>query len=83
VGRYCDPASGHWEGHNLRITQRHVAIGMQIMVLIGLVGIAIFQVIAGNPPVAIIANIWGWCSLPHCWVPTCTAGAMPRRRSCF
>jgi len=32
----------------MRITQRQVAIGMQIMVLIGLVGIAIFQVVAGE-----------------------------------
>ena len=43
----------------MRITQRQVAIGMQSMVLIGLVGIAIAQVVAGSPPFAIIANILG------------------------
>jgi hypothetical protein len=43
----------------MRITQRQVAIGMQIMILIGLVGIAIFQVVAGSPPFAIVANILG------------------------
>jgi anti-anti-sigma regulatory factor len=43
----------------MRITQRQVALGMQIMVLIGLVGIAIYQVVAGSPPFAIGANILG------------------------
>src|SRR6185503_4871916 len=43
----------------MRITQRQVAIGMQIMVLIGLVGIGISQVVTGSPPFAIIANILG------------------------
>jgi anti-anti-sigma regulatory factor len=43
----------------MRITQRQVAIGMQSMVLIGLVGIAIFQIIAGSPLFAIAANILG------------------------
>jgi anti-anti-sigma regulatory factor len=43
----------------MRITQRQVALGMQIMILIGLIGIAIFQIVAGSPPFAIIANIIG------------------------
>jgi len=43
----------------MRITQRQVALGMQIMILIGLVGIAIYQIVAGSPPFAIIANILG------------------------
>ncbi len=43
----------------MRITQRQVAMGMQIMILIGLVGIAIYQVGAGSPPFAIAANILG------------------------
>lgn len=43
----------------MRITQRQVALGMQIMILIGLVGIAIYQVISGSPPFAIAANILG------------------------
>lgn len=43
----------------MRITQRQVALGMQIMVLIGLVGIAIYQIVAGSPPFAIAANILG------------------------
>jgi rsbT co-antagonist protein RsbR len=43
----------------MRITQRQVALGMQIMILIGLVGIAIFQIVAGSPPFAIFANIVG------------------------
>lgn len=43
----------------MRITQRQVALGMQIMVLIGLAGIAIYQVVAGGPLFAIIANIAG------------------------
>jgi anti-anti-sigma regulatory factor len=43
----------------MRITQRQVALGMQIMVLIGLVGIAFFQIVSGSPPFAIIANILG------------------------
>ena len=43
----------------MRITQRQVALGMQIMILIGLVGIAIYQIVAGSPPFAIAANILG------------------------
>jgi rsbT co-antagonist protein RsbR len=43
----------------MRITQRQVALGMQIMILIGLVGIAIYQVGSGSPPFAIGANILG------------------------
>jgi len=43
----------------MRITERQVALGMQIMILIGLVGIAIFQIVAGSPPFAIAANIIG------------------------
>jgi rsbT co-antagonist protein RsbR len=43
----------------MRITQRQVALGMQIMILIGLVGIAIYQVVAGSPLFAIGANILG------------------------
>jgi anti-anti-sigma regulatory factor len=43
----------------MRITQRQVAIGMQVMILIGLVGIAIYQIVAGSPPFAIVMNILG------------------------
>jgi anti-anti-sigma regulatory factor len=43
----------------MRITQRQVAIGMQVMILIGLVGIAIYQIVAGSPPFAIAMNILG------------------------
>ena len=43
----------------MRITQRQVALGMQIMIMIGLVGIAFYQVISGSPPFAIATNILG------------------------
>src|SRR3954452_7041567 len=43
----------------MRITQRLVALGIQISILIGLVGIAFYQVISGSPPFAIAANILG------------------------
>ncbi len=43
----------------MRITQRQVALGMQIMILIGLVGIAIYQIVSGSPPFAIATNILG------------------------
>jgi rsbT co-antagonist protein RsbR len=43
----------------MRITQRQVAIGLQIMVLVGLVGIAIYQIVAGSPLFAIVSNIAG------------------------
>jgi rsbT co-antagonist protein RsbR len=43
----------------MRITQRQVALGMQIMILIGLVGIAIYQIVAGSPIFAIAVNILG------------------------
>jgi len=43
----------------MRIRQRQVAIGMQIMILIGLIGIAIYQILAGSPIFAIAANILG------------------------
>jgi rsbT co-antagonist protein RsbR len=43
----------------MRITQRQVALGMQVMILIGLTGIAIFQIVAGSPIFAIAANILG------------------------
>jgi rsbT co-antagonist protein RsbR len=43
----------------MRITQRQVALGMQIMILIGLVGIAIYQIISGSPFFAIAVNILG------------------------
>jgi rsbT co-antagonist protein RsbR len=43
----------------MRITQRQVALGMQSMILIGLVGIAIYQIVSGSPPFAIGMNILG------------------------
>jgi rsbT co-antagonist protein RsbR len=52
-------ASGRLKGLDMRITQRQVAIGMQIMILIGLVIIAIYQVVSGSPAFAIAANILG------------------------
>src|SRR5262249_31865821 len=43
----------------MRITQRQVATGMQIMVLIGITIIAIYQIVAGSPLFAILMNILG------------------------
>src|SRR5690242_16112494 len=43
----------------MRITQRQVAIGLQVMILIGLVGLAIYQIVAGSPLFATVMNIIG------------------------
>jgi anti-anti-sigma regulatory factor len=59
MDRPSDPETLRLRGHDMRITERQVALGMQIMILIGLIGIAIFQIVAGSPPFAIAANILG------------------------
>lgn len=43
----------------MRITQRHVGIGTQVMVVVGLTLLGLYQIIAGSPAFAIAMNLVG------------------------
>ena len=43
----------------MHITQRQVTLGLQILLLIGLVLITISQIAAGTPPIALLINLAG------------------------
>ena len=59
VDRRSDLTNGGYEGYNMRITQRQVAIGMQTLLLAGTLAILIFQIITGDDLIAIITTIAG------------------------